>query len=89
MNGSFFKAIFNRNDLQAFIFIVLLWFLILVTTILFGRQRTLAAVLLFPYLGWGLFLGGVNGALCLMNMSSRNGTNVINTIGENNVNQFN
>jgi translocator protein len=41
----------------AFICIVVLWLLIIATTVQFGRHERLAAVLLWPYLAWVTFAG--------------------------------
>ena len=44
-----------RLGAAAFAEVLLLWFLILATTLAFGCVRPLAAVLLLPYLGWVSF----------------------------------
>lgn len=60
----FFGA--NRPDL-AFLEIVVLWILILLTMILFWRIRTAAGVLFLPYLLWVSFASVLNFALWRMN----------------------
>jgi len=43
----------------AFVCIVVLWLMISATIVLFGRRERLAAVLLWPYLAWVSFAGGL------------------------------
>jgi tryptophan-rich sensory protein len=52
----------------AFAEIVVLWILILLTTILFWRIRTAAGVLLLPYLAWVGFASVLNFSLWRMNI---------------------
>lgn len=43
----------------AFVCIVVLWLMIAATIVLFGRRERLAAMLLWPYLAWVSFAGGL------------------------------
>lgn len=47
--------------------LVLMWFVILLTTGLFGRQSRLAAWLMIPYFLWVSFAGALNTAILVMN----------------------
>jgi tryptophan-rich sensory protein len=60
----FFGAL--RPDL-AYLEIIVLWVVILITTILFWRKKPIAAILLFPYLSWVGFASFLNLALWKMN----------------------
>jgi translocator protein len=51
----------------AFAEIVVLWILILMTTVLFWRVRPLAGALLLPYLAWVAYAAALNFALWRMN----------------------
>jgi translocator protein len=51
----------------AFLDIILLWLLIIVTTIAFWRVRMAAGVLLLPYLAWVTFATALNFAIWRMN----------------------
>lgn len=53
--------------LPAFAWIVILWLLILATTLLFGRISKLAGYLFVPYLLWVAFAGYLNFAIYLLN----------------------
>jgi len=53
--------------LFAFLWLVALWLLVLVTAVLFYRLSETAAYLLLPYLGWALFAGYLNFAVYLLN----------------------
>lgn len=53
--------------LIAFIWLVVLWLLILRTTILFFRIVKAAGILLIPYLLWVTFAGYLNLGICLLN----------------------
>ena len=53
--------------LFAFVWLVILWLLILLTALLFARLRRVAAYLLFPYLIWVAFAGYLNFAIYLLN----------------------
>lgn len=48
--------------------LVLLWILILITLVLFWRQRTLAGALLVPYLAWVSFAGYLNFQIWRLNV---------------------
>jgi tryptophan-rich sensory protein len=52
----------------AFAELVVLWLFILASVILFWRVRTLAGVLLLPYLAWVTYAGALNAAIWRMNM---------------------
>ena len=56
-----------RKPGWAFMEIIVLWLLILVTCIVFSRVNRLAAWLLLPYLGWVLYAAVLNGAIWWMN----------------------
>jgi tryptophan-rich sensory protein len=51
----------------AFLEIVLLWLLILATSLVFVRINRRAALLLVPYLGWVLYAAVLNGAIWWLN----------------------
>jgi translocator protein len=51
----------------AFLDIILLWLLIIVTTVAFWRVRMAAGVLLLPYLAWVTFATALNFAIWRMN----------------------
>jgi tryptophan-rich sensory protein len=52
---------------SALVDIVLLWLLIVVTVILFGRVRASAGVLLIPYLAWVSFASALNYSVWQLN----------------------
>jgi tryptophan-rich sensory protein/uncharacterized protein YbjT (DUF2867 family) len=56
-----------RNPALAFVEIVALWALVLVTTVLFSARDRAAAALMLPYLGWVAFAAVLNGAIAWMN----------------------
>ncbi|MBN1825215.1 MAG: tryptophan-rich sensory protein [Candidatus Eisenbacteria bacterium] len=62
--GLFFGL--RRPD-AAFVEIVLLWISIAATALLFRRVRSLAAVLLLPYLAWVGFAAALNLAIWVLN----------------------
>ncbi len=67
---NFFWSIFffSQNAyLFSFIWLVLLWFLIVITTVLFYRISKPAGLLLLPYLLWVTFAGYLNLAIYLLN----------------------
>lgn len=53
--------------LFAFVWLVLLWLLILITTNLFSRISIPAGYLILPYLAWVTFAGYLNYAIYLLN----------------------
>lgn len=57
-----------RRPGWAFAEISALWLAIVVTTVLFARRSTLAAVLMAPYLAWTTFAGVLNFAIWRMNV---------------------
>ena len=65
----FWSIIFFRLQLcfLAFIWLVLLWFLILKTFTLFSEISKSAGYLLIPYLLWVTFAGYLNFTICLLN----------------------
>ncbi len=65
----FWSIIFFNLEwyLFAFIWLIILWVLILVTTVLFWRISKLAGYLLLPYLAWVTFAGYLNFAIYLLN----------------------
>ncbi len=68
MNGLWSYLFFGLNNpLVAFIEILVLWLLILITLILFWRVKPLAGVFLIPYLGWVGFASVLNFTLWRMN----------------------
>ena len=67
---NFFWSIFFFNleaYLFAFIWLVILWILILITTILFYGISKPAGILMIPYLLWVTFAGYLNLAIYLLN----------------------
>lgn len=59
---------FNMEQyLFAFIWLVLLWLLILITTVLFYRISKPAGYLMLPYLAWVTFAGYLNLGIYLLN----------------------
>lgn len=56
-----------RMPMVAFAELCVLWVLIVLTTVAFWRVRTIAAVLMLPYLAWVSFAGALNLAIALMN----------------------
>lgn len=56
-----------QNYLFAFIWLMILWLLIIVTTVLFYRINKTAGYLLIPYLLWVTFAAYLNLAIYLMN----------------------
>ena len=53
--------------LVAFIWLLVLWLLILITAILFYKQSKVAGYLMIPYLVWVAFAGYLNLAIYLLN----------------------
>lgn len=51
----------------AFLWLVLLWLLILLTTVLFYQILKPAGYLMIPYLLWVTFAGYLNLGICLLN----------------------
>jgi len=51
----------NKDPKSAFIIIIILWFLILITIVLFMRISIVAGVLLIPYLLWVSYATTLNG----------------------------
>lgn len=67
---NFFWSIlfFNvENYLLAFVWLILLWIAVLVTTVLFFRIRHAAGILMIPYLLWVTFAGYLNLSIALLN----------------------
>lgn len=67
---NFFWSIifFNKQMyLFSFIWLVVMWLLILATTVLFYRNTKLAGYLLIPYLLWVAFAGYLNFGIYLLN----------------------
>lgn len=67
---NFFWSIlfFNKEMyLFSFIWLVIMWFLILATTILFYRSAKFAGYLMIPYLLWVAFAGYLNFGIYLLN----------------------
>ncbi len=67
---NFFWSIifFNfESYLFAFIWLIILWLLIILTTILFYRISKLAGYLMIPYILWVTFAGYLNFAIFLLN----------------------
>lgn len=67
---NFFWSIlfFNKEMyLFSFIWLVIMWFLILATTILFYRSAKFAGYLMIPYLLWVAFAGYLNFEIYLLN----------------------
>lgn len=61
-------AFFNLKwYLFAFLWLVILWILILITALRFGRIRKPAGYLLVPYLLWVAFAGYLNLGIYLLN----------------------
>lgn len=59
---------FNLNAyVFAFVWLVLLWILILITTVLFYRICKTAGYLLIPYILWVTFAGYLNFAIAMLN----------------------
>ncbi len=56
-----------QNYLFAFVWLVALWILILITTVLFWRLNKTAGLLMIPYLLWVTFAGYLNFAIYLLN----------------------
>jgi len=67
--NSFWSILFFRFFLflAAFVWLILLWVLIIVTTIRFYRIRERAGDLLVPYLLWVTFAGYLNFGVYLLN----------------------
>lgn len=65
----FWSIIFFNLELYlfAFIWLVVLWLLILKTTILFYQISKLAGILMLPYLLWVTFAGYLNFSIYLLN----------------------
>ena len=53
--------------LAAFLWLIALWILILITLVRFGRIRREAGWLLVPYLAWVAFAGYLNFGVYLLN----------------------
>jgi tryptophan-rich sensory protein len=51
----------------AFVEIIILWFAILVTLVLYWRVTTVAGVLFLPYAGWVMFAAVLNGSIWILN----------------------
>lgn len=67
---NFFWSIFFFNMqwyLFSFVWLVVLWFLILLTTLLFRQSSKAAACLMIPYLLWVAFAGYLNLGVYLLN----------------------
>ena len=67
---NFFWSIifFNmQNYLFAFIWLIILWFLILITAVLFCRISKTAGKLIIPYLIWVTFAGYLNYFIYILN----------------------
>jgi translocator protein len=56
-----------RSPLAGLVDIVLLWFAILGTIVLFFRVSTVAGILLLPYIAWVSFAAILNAAILLLN----------------------
>jgi benzodiazapine receptor len=56
-----------RNPALAFVDIVLLWFALLATLLVFWRRSRVAGALLIPYLAWVSFASALNFALWRLN----------------------
>ena len=65
----FWSIIFfgKGNYLFAFIWLIILWALIIVNSLLFGKISKPAGILLIPYLLWVTFAGYLNLAIYLLN----------------------
>lgn len=65
----FWSILFFRLGLciSAFIWLVVLWLLIVRTTVMFYRIVKAAGYLMIPYLLWVAFAGYLNLAICLLN----------------------
>lgn len=65
----FWSILFFRMGLcvTAFLWLVVLWFLILKTTVMFYRIVKTAGYLMIPYLLWVAFAGYLNLGICLLN----------------------
>ena len=65
----FWSIIFFNLEMYlfAFIWLVILWFLILVTTVFFYRIRKPAGYLMIPYLIWVTFAGYLNLGIYILN----------------------
>ncbi len=51
----------------AFIWLLILWVLIIITTVLFGKISKLSALLLIPYFLWVTFAGYLNFGIAVLN----------------------
>jgi tryptophan-rich sensory protein len=68
LNGLWSWLFFGiNNPLAAFIEILVLWLLILITLVLFWRIKPLAGMLLLPYLAWVGFASVLNFTLWRLN----------------------
>ncbi len=56
-----------RVCLPAFVCLVILWVLILITVLRFYRINRAAGYLMLPYLAWVTFAGYLNLAICMLN----------------------
>lgn len=56
-----------RLPLLGFVEIIVLWFAILVTTVLFFRVLPAAGILFLPYIGWVTFAAVLNAAIIVLN----------------------
>ena len=65
----FWSIIFFNGDMYlfAFIWLVTLWILILITTVFFHRASKAASILMIPYLAWVGFAGYLNFAIYILN----------------------
>lgn len=65
----FWSIIFFGREMYlfAFVWLVILWLLILTTTILFYKNTKVAGYLMIPYLIWVAFAGYLNLAIYLLN----------------------
>ncbi len=59
-----------RQPGWAFLELLLLWFAIIGTTILFWRVRPISGWMMLPYLAWVTFAGALNAAVWLLNRST-------------------
>ena len=68
LNAAWSWLFFGRHEPgAAFIDLLALWVVILVTIILFWAREPLAGILLLPYLAWVSFAGALNGTIWRLN----------------------